>query len=99
MIRGEIEEYYARRKKELPANRGVNRQKLVRALQEKFNMGRGALPKGAELPVLPTDTALDEQVIKQQAQRKVDKKGQSYSMPVVRVGGCRKSRRAESRNR
>jgi hypothetical protein len=47
VIRKEIEEYYERRSKDIPANRGVDRANLVKKLQEKFKMQRGILPKGA----------------------------------------------------
>lgn len=64
VIRREIEEYYERRVKDIPANRGVNRQKLVQNLQEKFKMQRGILPKGADLPGIAIDTKFDEEKIK-----------------------------------
>lgn len=46
-------------------------------------MQRGILPKGAELPALELNTKFDEQLIKDNAKLKADKKGQSYSNPVV----------------
>ena len=50
MIRSEIEEYYNRRAKDIPANRGVDRANLVKKLQDKFKLQRGILPKDATLP-------------------------------------------------
>lgn len=58
-------------------------------LQEKFKMQRGILPKGADLPGLATDTKFDEQQIKENAKLKADRKGQSYSLPLVDVCVCR----------
>ena len=52
MIREEIEEYYRRRAKDIPANRGVDRANLVKKLQDKFVQKSGILPKGAQLPGL-----------------------------------------------
>jgi len=46
-------------------------------------MQRGILPKGADLPGLELDTKFDEELIKKNALLKADKKGQSYSNPVV----------------
>lgn len=92
VIRREIEEYYERRAKDIPANRGVDRANLVRKLQDKFKMQRGILPKGAELPGLDVNTKFDEEMIKQNAKLKVDKKGQTYSHSVVLHSLYRKSR-------
>ena len=52
MIREEIEEYYRKRAKDIPANRGVDRANLVKKLQDKFVQKSGLLPKGAQLPGL-----------------------------------------------
>lgn len=49
-IQKEMDEYYS--KPDIPLNKGVNRGELVNSLQNKFKKGRGALPKGAELPVV-----------------------------------------------
>lgn len=99
VIRVEIEEYYARRAKEVPANRGVDRANLVRKLQEKFKMQRGILPKGADLPALDLNTKFDEEKIKQNAKLKIDKKGQTYSQPVVIYILCRKVKKKGQRKR
>ena len=47
-------------------------------------MQRGILPKGAQLPGIEVNSKFDEELIKENAKLKVDKKGQSYSQPVVR---------------
>ena len=39
----------------IPINRGVDRNLLVKKLQQKFNMKGGILPKGATLPGLEND--------------------------------------------
>jgi len=46
-------------------------------------MQRGILPKGATLPGLNVDTKFDEELIKKNAKIKADKKGQSYTNPLV----------------
>lgn len=51
-IRKEIEEYYKGRKFFRPKIRGIDRKKLIEELQLKFKHQGGALPKGAELPVV-----------------------------------------------
>jgi hypothetical protein len=68
----------------------VDRANLVRKLQEKFKMQRGILPKGADLPGIDVNTKLDEELIKQNAKLKIEKKGQTYSHSVVRVFLLRK---------
>lgn len=47
VIRKEIEQYYKKRATDIPANRGVDRAKLVKILQQKFKQQRGGLPKAA----------------------------------------------------
>ncbi len=47
-IQEEIDNYY--RVPVVPVNRGVNREKKIGELQSKMKAGRGALPKGAEMP-------------------------------------------------
>ena len=64
VIRKQIQEYYDRRRKDIPANRGVDRANLVRKLQQKFKMQRGILPKGADLPGLQLNADFDEKLIK-----------------------------------
>lgn len=98
VIRQEIEEYYERRAKDIPANRGVDRANLVRKLQDKFKMQRGILPKGADLPGLDVNTKFDEEMIKQNAKLKIDKKGQTYSYSAVRHLLYRKSKKSSQRN-
>ena len=56
-IQKEIEEYYS--KPDVPLNKGVDRTNLVKTLQKKYTKGRGALPKGAELPMVES-TELDK---------------------------------------
>lgn len=92
VIRKQIEEYYEHRARNVPANRGVDRANLVKKLQEKFKMQRGILPKGADLPSLDLNAKFDEEKIKENAKLKVDRKGQSYSQPLVRIFLCRKKR-------
>ena len=67
---------------EKPANRGVDREALVRKLQQKFKSQGGSLPKGAELPVLG-ELQLDENEIKEKAKQRIEKKYKNYSHPVV----------------
>lgn len=55
-------------------------------------MQRGILPKGADLPSLDLNAKFDEEKIKENAKLKVDRKGQSYSQPLVRIFLCRKKR-------
>lgn len=71
VIQKEIEEYYS--KPEIPVNKGVNRLELVNNLQKKFNKGRGALPKGAELPVTESVdlNEAEEEELKKRALAKV----------------------------
>ena len=83
MIRLEIEEYKRRRALDIPANRGVDRQALVKKLQQKFKAQGGSLPKGAELPVLK-ELDIDENEIKEKAKQRIEKKYKNYSNPVVK---------------
>lgn len=53
-------------------------------------MQRGILPKGATLPGIDVDTKFDEELIKQNAKLKVEKKGQTFSHSVVGVFLSRK---------
>jgi hypothetical protein len=46
-------------------------------------MQRGILPKAADLPSIDMNTKFNEDLIKENAKMKVDKKGQSYSQPIV----------------
>ena len=46
-------------------------------------MQRGILPKGAQLPGIEVNSKFDEEMIKENAKIRVDKKGQSYSNPLV----------------
>ena len=46
-------------------------------------MQRGILPKGADLPSIDMNSKFDEDLIKGNAKLKADKKGQSYSNPLV----------------
>ena len=55
----------------------------MKKLQEKFKMQRGILPKGAQLPGIEVNSKFDEEMIKENAKIRVDKKGQSYSNPLV----------------
>jgi hypothetical protein len=78
-IRKEIDEFYS--KVDVPANKGVDRKKMVGDLQAKFKKQRGALPKGAELP-LPQNEVLEElteEEIQQRALQKIPKKMVAYT--------------------
>jgi len=79
-IRKEIDEFYS--KPVVPLNRGVNRKHLIADLQAKFKKQRGALPKGAELPLLKEDNVLeeiDEEELKRRALQKIPQKLVSYT--------------------
>ena len=61
-------------------------------------MQRGGLPKGAELPEVK-DFKYDEEQVKENAKLRVDKKGQSYTQPLVISILFRKKRRTKLRSR
>ena len=66
----EIEQYKQKMIKDIPANRGVDRTKLVKKLQEQFNLQSGGLPK--QLPGIGDEKLnLDEDKIKLNAQMRV----------------------------
>lgn len=44
VIRKEIDEYKMRRRRDIPANRGVDRTMLVKKLQQRFLQDSGSLP-------------------------------------------------------
>jgi hypothetical protein len=64
VIRKELDDYYERRARNIPMNRGVDRSNLVKKLQEKFNLQRGILPKGAQLPGIDVNSKFDEVLVK-----------------------------------
>jgi len=81
-IRREIENFYS--KPDVPLNKGVNRKQLVEDLQAKFKKQRGALPKGAELPLYQPDPQevleeISEEELKQRALKKIPKKLVAYT--------------------
>jgi len=81
-IRREIENFYS--KPDVPLNKGVNRKQLVEDLQAKFKKQRGALPKGAELPLYQPDPQevleeISEEELKQRALKKIPKKLVTYT--------------------
>lgn len=57
------------------------------------------MPKGAELPGLDVEAKFDEELIKQNAKLKADKKGQSYSNPIVRFKLFRKKKKRTRQRR
>lgn len=99
VIRKEIDAYYQHRANNVPANRGVDRAKLVKKLQENFKMQRGILPKGAELPAIEINSKFDEDLIKENAKMKIDRKGQSYTLPLVIYKLFRRKKRRKSQRR
>jgi hypothetical protein len=81
-IRREIEDFYS--KPVVPLNKGVNRKQLVEDLQAKFKKQRGALPKGAELPLYQPDPKevleeITEEELRQRALQKIPKKLMTYT--------------------
>ena len=62
-------------------------------------MQRGILPKGADLPALDLNTKFDEEKIKQNAKLKIDKKGQTYSQPIVIHSLSRKLKTKDQRKK
>jgi hypothetical protein len=68
----------------IPENKGKNRADMVEKLQAKFKKGRGALPKGAELPKLEGDISYNEEEIKQMAMAKLGK-NMIYMKPEKKV--------------
>jgi len=81
-IRREIENFYS--KPDVPLNKGVNRKQLVEDLQAKFKKQRGALPKGAELPLYQPDPQdvleeITEEELRQRALKKIPKKLVAYT--------------------
>ena len=74
VIRKEIEDYY--RKVDVPKNRGVDRKKMINDLQEKFKELRGALPKGAELPIVEWNEDDEENLKKLWMMKKVQREKQ-----------------------
>lgn len=75
-IRKEIDDFYS--KPVVPANKGVNRKKMVDELQNKFKKQRGALPKAAELPLYEPEEGevleeIDEEELQKRALQKVPK--------------------------
>jgi len=83
-IKREIENFYS--KPEVPLNKGVNRKQLVEDLQAKFKKQRGALPKGAELPLYQPENEgenaleeITEEELKQRALKKIPKKLVTYT--------------------
>jgi len=81
-IRKEIDEYYS--KPYVPLNTGKDRKKMVSDLQAKFKKQRGALPKGAELPLYeeqPEEVVeeLTEEELRQKAIQKIPKKHLAFT--------------------
>eukprot|EP00330_Aristerostoma_sp_ATCC50986_P011376 CAMPEP_0114587662 /NCGR_PEP_ID=MMETSP0125-20121206/10570_1 /TAXON_ID=485358 ORGANISM="Aristerostoma sp., Strain ATCC 50986" /NCGR_SAMPLE_ID=MMETSP0125 /ASSEMBLY_ACC=CAM_ASM_000245 /LENGTH=130 /DNA_ID=CAMNT_0001783693 /DNA_START=322 /DNA_END=715 /DNA_ORIENTATION=- len=84
-IQKEIENYYS--KPYIPSVKGGNRTELIKDLQTKFKSGRGALPKGAELPLPKADDDYDdyeyeeptEDELRARAIEKVSKKYMKYT--------------------
>jgi len=84
----------------VPANKGVNRKKLIDELQNKFKKQRGALPKGAELPALPNEEVLEDitdEELQKRALQKVPKKflAYTYERPKEDQKGLTKSQEEE----
>jgi len=80
----------------IPENKGKNRADMVEKLQAKFKKGRGALPKGAEMPKLEGDVSYNEEEIKQAAMAKMGK-NLIYMKPADKKAGkeTKKLTRAE----
>jgi len=81
-IRKEIDDFYS--KPYVPLNTGKDRKKMIANLQAKFKKQRGALPKGAELPLYEEQEGevlgeLTEEELKQKALQKVPKKYLTYT--------------------
>jgi hypothetical protein len=71
-IKKEIDDFYS--KPLIPANKGVNRKNMIDDLQNKFKKQRGALPKGAELPVLQPADEEEEEIADEELQRRAMQK-------------------------
>jgi hypothetical protein len=81
-IRKEIDDFYS--KPVIPVNKGVNRKKMVDDLQNKFKKQRGALPKGAEMPLYQPEEGevleeIDEEELQKRALQKMPKKLLAYT--------------------